>query len=157
MLWRLSRSDFEQQKGDSNKAAMKRIVESGETPGILAYVRGQPVGWCAVAPRMSYPSLERSRILKRIDDQPVWSISCFFVAKPFRRNGVSVALLKAVVEYVRKRGGKVIEGYPVEPRSETMPDVFAWTGIVAAFKKVGFKEHARRSETRPIMRYEVKD
>ena len=155
MLWRLKRSEFEKQKGDKNKAAFKAVVDSGEAPGILAYANGNAIGWCAVAPRESYPALDRSRVLKRIDDKPVWSIVCLFIAKDYRRKGVSVELLKAAAQYVRKRGGRLVEGYPVEPRKDAMPDVFAWTGVASAFLKAGFVESARRSETRPIMRRDL--
>jgi GNAT superfamily N-acetyltransferase len=155
MLWRLKRSEFEKQKGAQNKAAFKAVVDSGEAPGILAYANGSPIGWCAVAPRETYPALDRSRVLKRIDDKPVWSIVCLFIARPYRRKGVSVELLKAASEYVRHRGGKIVEGYPVEPRKDKMPDAFAWTGLASAFLKAGFVECERRSETRPIMRRET--
>ena len=155
MWWRLTRSQFQQQKGDRNKAAFKRIVNSERLVGLLAYCDGQPVGWCAVAPREDYPTLERSRVLKRIDDRRVWSVTCFFVAKPFRHRGVSVELLKAAVDHVRRHGGATVEGYPVEPRKGRMPDVFVWTGLASAFRRAGFKECARRSATRPIMRFEI--
>jgi len=156
MWWRLKRSDFERQKGEGNKRAFKRIVSNGETPGILAYADGQPVGWCAVAPREAYPVLARSRTLKPVDEEPVWSVVCFFVAKPFRRKGVTMRLLRAAIEFVREQGGKIVEGYPVEPRKGQMPEAFAWTGLVSAFRQVGFVEVLRRSETRPIMRYTVR-
>lgn len=155
MFWRLKRSDFEKQKGEGNRCAIKSIVDGGEAPGLLAYLDRQPVGWCAVAPRICYPGLDRSHVLKRIDNQPVWSISCLFVAKHARRSGVSSALLKAAVQYVRKRGGTIVEGYPVEPKKDVMPDVFAFTGLASAFLRAGFTEHLRRSETRPIMRYQI--
>jgi GNAT superfamily N-acetyltransferase len=156
MWWRLKRSEYEQQKGEGNRLALKEIVDSSEIPGILAYdAEGQPVGWCSVAPREHFPVLERSRVLKRIDDKPVWSIVCLFVGKPLRRKGLTVALIKAAVEYVRESGGKIVEGYPVEPRKDQMPDVFAWTGLASSFRKAGFREQLRRSETRPIMRYEI--
>jgi len=64
MWWRLKRSEFLKQKGEGNKKALKRIVDSSEVPGILAYAQGQPIGWCSIAPRESYPALERSRVLK---------------------------------------------------------------------------------------------
>ena len=93
------------------------------------------------------------RGLAPLDETPVWSVTCFFVAKDFRRQGVTVKLLRAAVEFVRERGGRVVEGYPVEPYSDAMPAAFAWTGLAAAFRKAGFKECARRSAARPIMRY----
>ena len=156
MWWRLSRAQFNKQKGRGNRKAMKRIVESGETPGILAYSNGQPIGWCAVAPREKFVLLENSRILKRVDDKPVWSVICFFVSKQFRRDGVSLRLLKAAVEFARKRKAKIVEGYPVEPRKKNTPDLFAYPGLASTFSKAGFKEVLRRSETRPIMRDFVK-
>lgn len=156
MWWRMKRSQFEKQKGQRNKAALKRIVRSGEIPGLVAYVQGQPIGWCAVAPRETYPVLERSRTLRRIDDQPVWSVVCFFVAKPFRHKGITVELLKAAVEYARKHGARIVEGYPVEPRKSKLPDAFVWTGTSSAFRNAGFVEVLRRSETRPIMRYFIR-
>lgn len=152
MWWRLSRTVFNQKKGEGNKKALKKIVDSGEIPGVLAYSENEPVGWCAVTPRERYPSLERSRILKRVDDQPVWSVVCLFIDKSYRLKGVSVELLKAVVEYAEKNGAKIIEAYPVEPKKEKMPDLFAYHGLASAFRRVGFTEVLRRSETRPIMR-----
>ncbi len=157
MWWRLKRSEFLKQRGEGNRKALKGIVDSGEVPGILAYANGQPIGWCSVAPRESFPVLERSRVLKRVDDKLVWSIVCFFVAKQFRHKGVTVALLKAATEYARKRGGKILEGYPVDPKKDYTPDAFAYTGLASAFRKAGFIEILRRSETRPIMRYIIEE
>lgn len=152
MVWRLPRKTFVAQKGDGNRIALKTIVENEEPPGILAYADRQPAGWCAVAPRETYSALERSRILAPVDDQPVWSISCFFIAKELRNNGLSVAMLSAAVDFVRERGGNLVEGYPIEPKTKSMPAAFAWTGLASAFRKAGFEELARRSPTRPIMR-----
>ncbi|NIM20623.1 MAG: GNAT family N-acetyltransferase [Candidatus Latescibacteria bacterium] len=152
MWWRLARSKFDKQKGEKNKRAMKKIVESGEIPGIIAYAGREPVAWCSIGPRENFPTLERSRILKQVDDQPVWSVVCFFIAKPFRQKGVSSKLLEAAVKHARKHGAKIVEGYPISPKKSHMPDAFAWTGLAAAFSKAGFEEVARRSETRPIMR-----
>jgi len=153
MWYRLKRSEFEKQKGGGNKKAMKTLVDGGNVPGIMAYRSGKPVAWCSVAPRQEFSALERSRILKPVDDQPVWSIICFFVEKNHRRKGFNIALLKAAIDFAKQRGAKILEGYPVEPKKNPMPDVFAFYGLASAFKKAGFKECLRRSETRPIMRY----
>jgi GNAT superfamily N-acetyltransferase len=155
MLWRLTRKAFESQKGAGNRKAMKAIIKSGEIPGILAFMQDQPVGWCSVAPRERYPSLGRSRILKPLDDLPVWSITCLFVPKPYRRTGISTRMITAAVEHVQKMGGTIVEAYPVEPNKDKMPDAFAWTGLASAYLRAGFVECARRSETRPIMRYVI--
>ena len=155
MLWRLTRKEFESQKGEGNRQAMQAIVDSGEIPGILGIFRGQPVVWCSVAPRDHFPALGRSRILKPLDELPVWSISCLFVEKNYRRKGLSTRIIKAAVDYVKNKGGSVVEAYPVEPKKDKMPDAFAWTGLASAYTKAGFAECARRSETRPIMRFNI--
>jgi GNAT superfamily N-acetyltransferase len=157
MWWRLKRPQFVRQKGEENRNALKQMIEAGGVPGLLAYVDGQPIGWCAVAPRESYGVLERSRLLKRIDEAPVWSVVCFFVSKGFRGKGLTVELLRAAVDYATRHGAQIVEGYPVDPKKARMPDVFAYTGLAAAYRKAGFVEVARRSETRPIMRYVVGD
>jgi GNAT superfamily N-acetyltransferase len=135
---------------------MKALVENGTEPGILGYAGKRAVGWCSVAPREEFVRLESSRILKPVDDVPVWSVSCLFIARDHRNRGVSVALLKAAIDFVRARGGKVVEGYPVEPKKAEMPPAFAWTGIASAYIHAGFREHRRGSATRPIMRYHIK-
>lgn len=151
MWWRLPHAQWTRQKGDGNKRALRTVVQAGPPPGLLAYADGQPVGWCAVAPRADYPRLGRSRVLAPVDDRPVWSVTCFFIARAWRRRGVSRALLDAAARQVRGRGGQVLEGYPVEARSKA-PDAFVYTGLASAFGKAQFREVARRSATRPIMR-----
>jgi len=155
MWWRLKRSEYEKQKGAGNRRAMKKLVDSEQVPGLLAYSRGEPVAWCSVAPREEFPVLERSRVLKRVDDKPVWSVVCLFVAKSYRRKGLTAKVLEAAVEYAKRQGAAIVEGYPTEPRKPEMPDVFAATGLASAFRKAGFTEVARRSDTRPIMRRSV--
>ena len=157
MFWRLRSADFEAQSGEANHQHMHAIVESGEVPGLLAYVNEQPAGWVALAPREAYPRLRNSRILQPVDDRPVWSVVCFFVARRYRRQGLTVQLLHQAVDYARRNGALILEGYPVEPREANTPPVFVYTGLVSAFLQAGFQEVMRRSEKRPIMRYYVKE
>ena len=152
MAWRLPNKEWEAAKGARNKRAFKKLITSGKKPGVIAYLGREPIGWCAVAPRSEYVKLERSRVLKPVDDKPVWSVSCLFILRPYRRQGVSARLLKAAVELAGKRGARIVEGYPVIPYSTKAPDVFLWTGTPKAFGKAGFKEVHRHSKTRPIMR-----
>lgn len=157
MYWKLPRRAFDAGKYEGNRLAQKAIVAAGGTPGLLAYVEGNPAGWCAVEPREHYPGLARSRILSPIDTSPVWSITCFFIDKSARRQGLSIALLRAVVDFVSDQGGRIVEGYPTEPRPGTkITPAFVYTGLASAFRKAGFKEVGRRSETRPIMRFQIR-
>ncbi len=150
---RQTRSEWERLKGEQNRRRMKRLVENGKRPpGLLAYLGREPVGWISIEPREVFSKLARSRVLAPVDDEPVWSIVCFFVDRRYRRRGLSVALIEGAVDYARKKGARIIEGYPVEPKKKPMPPVFAYTGLAAAYRRARFQEVARRSETRPIMR-----
>jgi GNAT superfamily N-acetyltransferase len=153
MWWRLSRAEFSRQKPAERRVGLKGLVDGGQVPGILAYVAGEPVGWCSVGPRESYESLEHSTTLKRVDDQPVWSIVCFFVARPFRGQGLLVSLLEAAVAYAASQGARIVEGYPVETEEgKRLPPISIYTGLLDAFRNAGFVEVARRSARQPIMR-----
>jgi GNAT superfamily N-acetyltransferase len=156
MWWRLPKREFEAQRaverGAPNRVALRRLVDEGAPTGLLAYLDGQPVGWCAVAPREQLPRLGNSRTLRGPDEDGVWSVPCLFVARPYRRRGVSVALLRAAAAFAAAHGARVTEGYPVEARTARMPDTFAWTGLASAFAAAGYREVMRRSPSRPIMR-----
>lgn len=149
MWWRLPHSEFAKQTREERREALKNIVDLGEATGILAYVGSEPVGWCSVAPRETYRALERSRLFRRVDDKPVWSVACFFVARRYRRMGVIRALLNAAVAYVKNSGGRIVEGYPVDTGRTGKT---GYMGSVSTFQKAGFVEVARRSKTRAVMR-----
>lgn len=97
--------------------------------------------------------LEKPRVHKRIDVKPVWSVPCTFIAKDFRRQGISVELLKELVKYVKEKGIQIIEAYPTIPTQEKLPDAFAWIGLYKCFERAGFKIVDRTSKTRPMVRY----
>ncbi len=156
MSWLLTKKEFDANKGAANKRKMKKLVDSNAQPGIIAYFDNEPVGWCAIAPREKYIRLEKSRVLKNVDDQPVWSIPCFFIKKEFRRKRLSTEMLKAAISHCKSKGVKIVEGYPTEPYANNIPPAFAWTGFPSSFRKAGFKEVLRRSKSRPIMRYNLK-
>lgn len=156
MWWRLTRREFEKGQGGGNRRAMKKIVESGSVPGLLAYKDKKPVGWCSIAPREQYSTLERSRVLKRLDDEPVWSLVCFYIHKTMHGQKISEKLIRGAVEYVRSRGGKIVEAYPTVPRSKKLPPVSSFMGLPSIFKTVGFVECKRASASKMIMRYFIK-
>ena len=155
MYWKLRGKAFDEAKGYSTRQMHKSIVDSGIATGLLAYLHGEVVGWVAVEPRGAYEKLAHSRVLKPVDDQEVWSVTCFYVAKKYRRKGIAVELLKAAVKHVKSQGGRIVEGYPVETEND-MPAPFVYTGAASAFKQAGFKEVARNSPTRPIFRYVIR-
>jgi GNAT superfamily N-acetyltransferase len=153
MWFRLPTDEFRRCSGDGNRDALRQIVEEADVPpGVLAYLDGTPAGWCAVAPRHEYTRIARSRTLKPVDDQPAWSIVCFFVAKHARGSGVTHRLLDAAIRFAAKHGAKLIEGYPVDPSLGPVTPDAAYHGLQPLFERAGFTESARRSAKRPIMR-----
>ncbi len=156
MWWKLSRKEWEARKGAGNRRAMKKIVDAGEAPGLLAYRDDQPVGWCAIAPRERYATIERSRILARRDDVAVWSLPCLFVVKDARGQGVALALIEAAVAHAHQHGAPAVEAYPTVPRSAgPLPAISSFMGTPAMFARAGFVEVARVSPSRAIMRRDL--
>jgi GNAT superfamily N-acetyltransferase len=154
MYPRTGHREFEAGKGEPNRKAMRALVTGGRVPGLLGYAGGEPIAWCSIEPRSSLPTLARSRILTPVDELPVWSIVCLFVARSRRRQGLSIQMIAGSVAYAAAQGAVCVEAYPVEPKQAgaAVPPAFAWTGLAAAYRRAGFSEVARRSATRPIMR-----
>jgi GNAT superfamily N-acetyltransferase len=153
--WKVKRSEWDQHKGEVNRQSMKSYIEQGQVPGILAYSGQEPVAWCAVEPKDQFPVLKRSRTLKNIDDQPVWSVTCFFIRKSFRGQGCALAILKAAIRFVAEQGGSMLEGYPAVADQGRLPATFAWTGLVPIFEKAGFYKVEQPSASKVIMRYKI--
>ena len=145
-------AEFRAGKGDGNRRRLQRLVRSGAPVGLLAYRDGEPIGWCALAPRAAYRRLERSKVLAAVDDVAVWSVPCFFVSPTARGTGVTAALLKQAARVAAAHGAQALEGYPLDLDGRTTAAAFAWWGLHSAFEQTGFREVARRSPPRPIMR-----
>jgi GNAT superfamily N-acetyltransferase len=151
MWWRVERGGrlWEETKGAVAKRSFRQLVESGRARGVLAFIDGEPVGWCALGPRPDFPRLETVRAYRRDDAANVWSINCFFIPREFRGQGVARALLKAAVSACRKHGAKVVEGYPV---TSQMAAAFSWTGPLKIFEEAGFDVVQATSKAKPLVR-----
>jgi GNAT superfamily N-acetyltransferase len=136
---------------EQNKADFHRIVDAGPPPGLLAFDGDLAVGWCQVTPRTELPWMDRGRILRRVDDAPVWSISCFYVRSGHRRQGVTSALIEAALQFAARAGAPAVEAIPVD---KALPKGVSndFTGVASTFRRLGFEEVARRAPARPIMR-----
>lgn len=152
MRWRMASSDFRHSTKEERVNGLEGLVRKKTPVGLLAYADGEPVGWCSVAPRETYEALERSRTLGRIDERPVWSVACFFIDRNHRRQGVTLGLLKAAVEYARSRGAKAIEGYPVDPGER----LYTYMGSPETFRRAGFKDVTPEGRKRVVMRRELR-
>jgi len=142
-------------RAKANRLAMKDLVESGSIPGLIGYSGKTPVGWISLAPREEYGRLSRSSAMKAVDEQPVWSVVCFVVPSEYRGKGVAQALLEGAVAYAKKKGAKIVEGYPID-KPVRSNDGFMWVGAKSMYDKAGFEEVARRTPQRPIVRRKIK-
>lgn len=154
MWWRVPNKEFNSLGKDGLKEAMRTLVHRGVEAGLVAYIDGLPAGWVTVAPRADYVRLSTSRLLAAVDDQPVWSIPCFFVNHNYRHQGLMAQLIAAAVDYAKTHGAEIVEAYPYDPDKKTGPaDIY--TGVTSSFKSKGFVEVARRKPNRPIMRRSI--
>lgn len=140
-------------RAQANRAGLKALVDAGHPPGLLGYRGKVPVGWVSIGPREEYAKLERSPVMKAVDEQPVWSVICFVVPAEYRGQGVAQALLEGAVAYAKEQGATLIEAYPVDKPARSS-DENIWFGAKSMYDNAGFKEVARRKPQRPIVRLE---
>jgi GNAT superfamily N-acetyltransferase len=150
MYWRIG-SDYRKQPAAANKAAFRELVESGPPPGLLAFEGDQAVGWCQLTSRDALPWLDRTWRLRRVDEKPVWSLSCFYIRKGYRRKGVASALITAALDAARRAGAPALEAYPLD--ANLTPST-SHTGYLSTYLRAGFAIVARRVPPRPMVRYE---
>ncbi|MEX2299774.1 MAG: GNAT family N-acetyltransferase [Bryobacterales bacterium] len=133
-----------------NKEAFREVVKRGPAPGLVAFKGGLAVGWCQLTPRDAVPWLDRLWRLKRVDETPVWSLSCLYVRKGYRRRGITAALIEAALKAAKRAKAPALEAYPVATNSASS------TGYASTFARAGFHTVARRVPSRPIMRHGLK-
>jgi len=155
MQCRLQADEFELGKGDGNRLAMKALVDSGQTTGIIVYNENEPIGWCSLGNREDFHRLSQSHVLQRSGEEQVWIVSCLFIRKNWRRRGVKRALLRYLIDHCAAKGAKVLESHQCNSAFSKYPDAFAWTGIEKAYEAVGFVKVGSVTEKKPIMRYNL--
>jgi GNAT superfamily N-acetyltransferase len=153
MYWRIG-SAYHKRPREENKEALRQIVKRGSPSGLVAFDDDLAVGWCQLTPRDVLAWLDRTRWFQRVDDVPVWSISCFYVRRGYRRQRVMTQLIAAALKTAKRARALALEAYPVDtsmPKSTS--NVF--TGTASTFARAGFREVARRTSARPIMRHDL--
>lgn len=160
MFFRLPGMSWKNASAQSNRADLERLAEAEVAPGLVAYSDGGAVGWVGLAPRTDYTRLTNSKILKPVDDKPVWSIVCFVVSRHARGQGVARDLLSGAIEYARRQGATLLEAYPVAAERGRVPAADAYHGTESMFERAGFsvvevRQWNATSPKRPIMRLEL--
>jgi GNAT superfamily N-acetyltransferase len=153
MYWRLG-SAYHERPREMNRAAFWKIVQQGPPPGLLAFQGKVAVGWCQLTPRKSLRWLDDgARLVKRVDEESVWSLSCFYVRRSHRRQGIMTALIEAAKRFAKREKAPALEAYPVD-KGVVKSSGNIFTGVASTFARAGFKVVARRAPDRPIMRYD---
>lgn len=137
--------------GRTNRQQLCDLVDDGVVPGLVGYLDGRPAGWISLGPREDYLKLERSPIMKPVDDEPVWSVVCTYVARELRGRGLQHRLLADALDFARDHGVRLVEAYPVD-KPERSHDDFMFFGSRSLYERAGFHEVVRRSPTRVVMR-----
>ena len=150
MYWRIGTTYHD--NPSQNKAAFKAIVQNGPPPGLLAFDGDLGIGWCQLTPRDQLPWLNRAWRLRRVDELPVWSISCFYIRKGYRRKGVTSALIAAAIAAAKQAKAPAIEAYPLD--ASKSPSA-SGTGYATTFARAGFNTIASHVPARPIMRLDL--
>ncbi len=143
---------------EGRKAAFKSVVETGPSPGLLAYDGPTAIGWVAVAPRSDLPRFQTQKVSASVGSEEatigasktVFVISCFYVRPGYRKRGLMRPLTCAAIDHARARGASMVEACPIETDK---PLVWGegFVGIAGLFRDLGFTEVARRSPRRPLM------
>lgn len=150
-FWYRAHREFRAGWGEGNRRFLKALIEGGAEPGVLALRGGTAAAWCGIAPREKQTRLARSRVLAPVDGAAVWSITCFVIAREHRRQGLMRPLIAAAVRHARACGARLVEAYPIDPHRKLSSGEL-YTGTLSAFLDLDFKEVARRSPHRPILR-----
>lgn len=150
-FWLLRGKEASEKWGAPGRRRLQAEVKRGTEPGLLAYLDGVPVGWCRIGPRAMFDRLAHSATLRPVDDQPVWSVVCFYVHPAAKRQGVARALLAGAETLAARHGARLVEAYPVGPKQINLD---AYTGYAPMYTAAGYAE-VRKSGRRTIVRKEV--
>jgi GNAT superfamily N-acetyltransferase len=123
-------------------AHMRTLCASEPGPGVLAFVDGDPAGWCSVAPKSTYRALVNSRTIPHLEDEDAWSVVCFVVRPGFRQRGLMHHLLEGAVGHAEAMGGGVLEGYPVDASGGRVDQTSGYVGTLTLFETHGFERVA---------------
>jgi GNAT superfamily N-acetyltransferase len=145
MVWRRSSEEAKHHDGPDRKRQMMERLDRGTPIGLLAYSGKEPVAWVSIAPRDTYRNLGGP---EAEEGERIWSLVCMFVRRQLRGQGMTERLIAAAVDHARKKGGTIVEAYPVDEASPS----YGFMGRVPVFKRAGFREIGRAGNRRHVMR-----
>lgn len=142
MTWRLTKEESANNNKVNRKKFIKERIDADTPIGLLAYLKDEAIAWCSIAPRDTYQRLDGDEHLKK-----VWSIACFYIKRPFRKNGLVSLLIDEAGKYAKQHGAAYLEAYPVEPDSPS----YRFMGFISTFEKAGFHFVKKAGSRRHVM------
>lgn len=158
--WMMPNVEFQKKSTNELRSLLKRELDAGPPPALIAYVDADAAGWVRVGPRIPQVRIGRTREIAEataqpLDDPSVWSVSCFVVRKEYRGLGLNAALLEAAIDLARRGGARVIEAYPIDTTVAKRSSNELFRGVLSVFLAAGFTESARPKPDRVIVQREV--
>jgi GNAT superfamily N-acetyltransferase len=147
MVWRATPEEAKHSDGASRKIAITKRIADGTKVGLLGYLDEKPVAWCSVAPR----STHRRLVNDGSSDEGVWSITCFFVIRRLRGQGITQRIIAAAIDYAKSKSASIVEAYPVDAESPS----YRFMGFVPTFEAAGFQEVGRAGTRRHVFQMRV--
>lgn len=128
----------------SNRLAKESRVREGRAHAALVYDGSAAVGWCQFGPAEELPRIKLKRdYLNGLTRLPDWRITCFFVDRDYRHQGIAALALEGALNEIARLGGGTVESYPEEVEGRSTSGSFLYNGTLAMFERLGF-QRARR-------------
>ena len=143
MAWRATSAELKDAKSPARKTQMLGRIADGVPVGLVGYDQGRPVAWVSVAPKDTF----QKGLGGTQETAKVWSLTCMFMARDHRKQGLSALLIEAAANYAKKHKATILEAYPVDPDSPS----YRHMGFVPAFERAGFEETGREGKRRHVM------
>lgn len=161
----LPRENFAEQPLEERQDRFREQTDCGnpgspDTSGLVAYLDGEPVGWCAVEPRPEFPGLRHSQVPwagrdEDRADRAIWAITCVFARAHFRKRGVAKALIRAAIDHAREHGAVALEAYPMTTKAAIDEELHV--GTIGSYLEAGFVELSRPTQRRAVVRIDLAD
>jgi len=142
---------------EENRDRKLARVRSGDAHAALVYDGSTCVGWCQFGSSTELTRLKNRKAYEQgVTELPDWRITCFFVDKTRRRQGVSDAALAGALDLIARLGGGTVESYPEDTTDRKVSSSFLHNGTVGMFEHHGFTRDRRIGKDRWVVRTRIR-
>jgi GNAT superfamily N-acetyltransferase len=135
--WFHTMSSEKERTYDGNRSLKRRLVDEGRAHAALVYDGDEAVAWCEYGTPDELPNIyHRKQYDEELDVLPDYRITCIFVDKRYRRQGLSAVALRGALDLIASAGGGVVEGYPHDNDGKRKSVLY--NGTRDLFERAGF-------------------